>query len=213
MDDTDDESVSPPNRRNKVARLIEEYDLNGIGEKLENRWTATGNERMSLRSLADYFNQRVLSKAISDTGAPLSGEVENLYSLLTDDDVSDADATRARRRLERQGIDVDNLLTDFVSYGAIRTYLKDYRDAEYEREKRDQTAVEAETIQQLRGRTQAVIESKLEQLANSEDLKIGNHQTIVDINVICEDCGRQFGVEELLERGGCGCTESANSEG
>lgn len=205
MNDTSDDSANSTTGHNKVARLIGEYGLDGIGEELEDRWTASGDERMSLRSLADDFNQRLLETVIPETGAPLSGEVENLYSLLTDEDVSDADATRARRQLEREGVDVNQLLADFVSYGAIRTYLKDYRGAEYQQESRDQVAVEAENIQRLRGRTAAVTESKLEQLANSGDLAIGDHRTIVDVNVICEDCGRQFDVEQLLERGRCDC--------
>lgn len=212
MDDHSADSANSTTGQNKVARLIEEYGLDSMGEELEDRWTASGDERMSLRTLAEYFNQRLLKTVISQTGAPLSGEVENLYSLLTDDDVSDADATRARRRLEREGVDVNQLLTDFVSYGAIRTYLKDYRGAEYEREKRDQIAVEAENIEQLRGRTAAVTESKLEQLVNSGDLVVGDHRTIVDVNVICEDCGQQFDVYELLEKGGCACIESTDSE-
>jgi len=206
MDDTSEDSANSTTGQNKVARLIGEYGLDGLGDELEDRWTASGNERMSLRSLADYFNQRLLKTVVSRTGAPLSGEVENLYSLLTDADVSKADATRTHRQLEREGIDVDQLLTDFVSYGAIRTYLKDFRGAEYEQENRDRIAVEAKNLQRLRGRTAAVIESKLEQLANSDDLEIGDHRTIVKLNVLCEDCGQRYNVDELLEQGSCDCT-------
>lgn len=166
--------------------------------------TAPRDERLSLRTLADRFNRRLLERAVSGTGTTLSGEVENLYTLLTDDDVSEADRTRARRRLKREGVDV-KLLADFVSYGAIRTYLKDKRGAEYDPENRDRAAVGGDNIQRLRGRTAAVTESKLEQLASAGDLRIGDHRTIVDINVLCEDCGRRFDVEELLERGRCGC--------
>jgi hypothetical protein len=54
----------------------------------------------------------------------LEGEVEHTYHLLTDDEVSSGDRRRAERRLERQGIDIDTLRSDFVSYQAIRMYLK-----------------------------------------------------------------------------------------
>lgn len=211
MDDTDGDAGRSTGRRNKVARLIDEYGLEGVGTELEERWTAPGDDRMSLRSLADYFNRRLLTEAMSETGTPLSGEVENLYSLLTDDDVSDADVTRTRRRLERDGVDVDQLLSDFISYQAIRSYLKDYRGVDYERNTRDQAVVEAENIQRLRGRTATVTQSKLDQLENSGDIVIGDHRTIVDVNVICEDCGQQFDVDELLERGGCACQETPDA--
>jgi len=59
---------------------------------------------MSLRSLADYFNQRLLTEAISETGAPLSGEAENLCTLLTGNDLSEADTTRTRRVLSGRGL-------------------------------------------------------------------------------------------------------------
>ena len=52
------------------------------------------------------------------------GEIENMYRLLTDDDVSSAESTRIKRRLERDGVDVETLLSDFVTYEAIGTYLK-----------------------------------------------------------------------------------------
>ena len=72
MEDTDDSSRSTK-RRHNVTRLNNEYDLAGIGAELEHRWTATGDERMSLRSLAAYFNRYLLMEAISETGmAPFS---------------------------------------------------------------------------------------------------------------------------------------------
>jgi len=118
-------------RRRKVARLIDEYNLQGIGEELERLWTAD-DDRRSLRSLADLFNRRLLKISLEEAGVTsLDGEVENAYRLLDDDDVSGADRTRARRRLEREGVDVDTLQEDFVTYQAVRTYLKNYRGAEY----------------------------------------------------------------------------------
>lgn len=206
MNEEADGSDNRTGGQTKVDRLIDEYGLGDIGMTLEERWTATGDERMSLRALADYFNRQLLEEAMDDVGAtPVSGEVETVYSLLEDGEERTADTTRIRRRLQRKDIDVDGLLEDFVSYQAIRTYLRDHRGVEYEREVRDQASVEAENIQRLRGRTKSVTESKLEQLDRRGDLVVGRHRTIVDINVICEDCGRQFDIEDLLERGRCDC--------
>lgn len=50
MDQTDDPPASNRGRRSKVARLIEEYDLSGLGEELEQRWTAE-EDWQSLREL------------------------------------------------------------------------------------------------------------------------------------------------------------------
>lgn len=195
-------------RGTKVSSLITEYGLEGLGAELERRWTAEGDDRMSLRDLAAYFNKEVLSEAMADAGMqPLAGEVANLYRLLTADDVSEADRMRARRRLEREGVDTDRLLDAFVTYQAVRTYLKSDRGAEYESDDRDRVTVEAEHIRRLRGQTATVTEAKLDHLRSGGHLGLGEFQLLVDINVLCEECNTRLDVEELLERGGCDCSE------
>lgn len=136
----------------------------------------------------------------------LDGEVENIYRLLTDDDVSSGMRTDARRRLDRNGVDVESLESDFVSYQAIRTYLKDVRNAEYD-DSPDPDRVEkvAESVRRLRSRTTTVAEGNLDQLRNADELTLGESRVLVDINVLCEDCGNQYSYDELLERGGCDC--------
>ncbi|PYZ02995.1 hypothetical protein C8039_11790 [Halogeometricum sp. wsp3] len=60
-----DESETPRRgRRSKVQRLIDEYDLDGEGERLEDLWTANREERLSLRELAEIFNQRLLEREL-----------------------------------------------------------------------------------------------------------------------------------------------------
>lgn len=190
----------------KVGRLIEEYELDsGFGERLERRWTGDAENRLSLRELADLFNQRLLEEAMREHDmAPLAGEVENIYELLTEEDVSSADRTRTRRRLEREGVDVEKVQQDFVSYQAIRTYLKEHRGAEYSRSE-DSADAAARTIQQMRSRTATITESKLSQLRDADALGVGEFRVMVDVRVICEECGARYAVSDLLERGGCEC--------
>lgn len=84
--------------RGKVAHLLRKYDLNGLGAELEARWMTDGDERMSLRDPADYFNREVLTAALRKAGEQsLEGEVENTYWVLTSDEVGVADKTRVRR--------------------------------------------------------------------------------------------------------------------
>lgn len=194
-------------RPSKVARLVAEYDLEGLGAELEARWTAEDpDERWSLRDLAAYFNRQLLREAMVEAGVQtVDGEVDNVYRLLTDDDVRPADRTRARRRLEREGVDVEALESDFVSYQAIRTYLKSHRDAEYAPD-RDRVASATTTVQQLRNRTTAVVESKLDQLRD-EELTLGDVRVITDVRVVCQDCGAQYDAVDLFDRGGCDCEE------
>jgi len=198
-------SATRPGARSKVARLIEEHDLEGFGAEMEARWTAE-EDRMSLRALAAYFNQEVLRTRLEAAGITmLDGELENIYRLLTDDDVSAAERTQVRRRLQRDGLDVDAVEDHFVTYQAIRTYLTEYRDAEYVRDDRDPIEREVENVERLRGRVETVTSGKLEQLRERGDLSLGSFRTVVDVKVVCEDCHSQYDVLDLLDRGGCDC--------
>lgn len=205
----DDDGRSRP-IESKVARLIEAYGLGQqFGDRLERRWTADGDERDSLRTLADRFNKRLLEAAAADAGlSTVDGEIDNLYRLLTDEDVSGGNRTEAQRRLEQAGVAVDQLDTDFVSYQAIRSYLTEYRDAEYERE-RDQARPErvVQTLQRLTERVRSVADRSLSQLRTTGRLTLGEFRLFIDVSVLCEDCGSQYGVVELIQRGGCDCGE------
>lgn len=200
MTDTDDRSRS----LGKVARLINEHDMTGMGPELESRWTGENDRRMSLRDLADYFNQELLAAVLADTDAQLlDGEVENTYRILTDDDVRSASRTRARRQLEREDVDVDELKSSFVTYQAIRSYLTSERGVEYS-PTTPSVADRRRTIQQLQGRLQSVTESKLDSLAD-EEVTLGEFRALVTVRVVCEDCGARYEVGELLDRGSCDC--------
>ena len=204
MDSRDESEERASSRRLKVSRLIDEYELHGIGEEMEQRWTAESDDRMSLRDLAEYFNLALLETTLREAGEqPIDGEAKNLYRLLTADSVSEGERTRARRRLARIGVDVERLQTDFVTYQAVRAYLKQ-RGAEYT-VTTDSVQTTASDLQRLRGRAVSVTENKLDSLSRSGEITIGEFSALVGISVICEDCGRQFEVEDLLERGGCDC--------
>lgn len=193
-------------RRGKVVQLIDAHELDGVGDRLERRWTASGDERLSLRDLADEFNRELLRSTMAEAGMqPLDGEVDNTYRLLTGEDVSGADRTRTERRLRREGIDVDQLREEFVTYQAIRTYLKGHRGASYDGDAADRVESEKKHIQRLRGRTRTVTDSKLEQLDGNDEIDLGSFRTLVEVNVLCEDCDAQYDVETLLDRGGCDC--------
>ena len=192
---------------NKVDRVVREYGLGDLGRELERRWTGEGRERQSLRDLADYFNRRVLESAMDEAGVvTLQGELENIYELLTGDDVTEGARTQARNRLEREGIDVDELSNDFVSHYAVHTYLRDYRDAEYEAgDDGDQREKSVETVQRLTSRLNAVTRRNVENLRSTERLDIGPVDVIADVQVVCQECGRQEDPITLIERGGCRC--------
>ncbi|MFB6151457.1 MAG: rod-determining factor RdfA [Haloarculaceae archaeon] len=191
----------------KVGRLIEAYGLEGMGEKLERRWTADGEGRTSLRDLEEQFNRQLLTRAMHDAGAaPSEAEIGSLYRSLTGEDVSSGVRTEVRHRLERQGIDVDELENDFVSYQAIRTYLRGERGATHDtRDDEERIENDREHIQRLQARLRSVTEDKLDRLSETDRIDLGEFRLFTETTVLCEECESQFTVMELLERGGCDC--------
>ncbi|WP_324756211.1 rod-determining factor RdfA [Haloarcula sp. GH36] len=193
----------------KVARLIDEYGLDGLGADLEARWTGEGAERMSLRDLAEFFNKRLLEQLLLDAGmSALESDVRTTYENLTGDDVSTGVRTDTRNRLERNGIDVDDLEQDFVTYQAIRSYLKDWRGAEYEGLS-DQEKIEKdlESIQRLMTRTLSVTEERIEKLRDTDRIDIDDFEVFLDAQVLCQQCGTQYTVATFFEQGGCSCQQ------
>jgi len=187
--------------RSKVARVIEVYDIQKLGDELERRWLATDDSGMSLRKLADHFNRSVLEAAIERSElSVLDTDVEQLYEQLTGEDVSAGVRTRAERRLERNGCDVEAITSDFVTHQTIHTYLREYRDVhqpEPTPEERREAAIER--VQKLQDRSAAVTRDAIEGLQRADLVPDGDVDVVVDIQAIYTDSGEQFDVFELLE--------------
>lgn len=192
--------------RSKVARVIREYDLDGMGERLEAEWTGERGERTSLRDLADEFNRAVLEAAIRDGGGAVAEhDLESTYRTLTDDDVSRADEMRKQRELEEMGVDPDAVQSDFVTHQAVHTYLTEYRDAELPDDTEAAAERKAAVLERLQGRTSAVAESSIDVLTSNGELTDRDYEVFVDVRVVCSDCGTDYAAGELLRQGGCDC--------
>jgi len=190
----------------KVGHLIEEYGLHGLGEELEDLWTRDNDSRYSLRALADYFNQQLLTAELERTDlGQIEGTIETIYRALQGDEIPKEETIRIRRQLERKDIDPAELQRKFVSYQAIRTYLRRYRGAEYDAVDSDTIRNTTEHIQKLRNRLRAVTETNLDRLASSSEIALDEHRITVNVRVLCEKCGSQYEVTELLQSGGCAC--------
>ncbi|WP_049986149.1 rod-determining factor RdfA [Halobellus rufus] len=199
-------SETPDPTRSKVGRLIHAYEMDGVDQELEDRWTGKGYESQSLRSLADWFNRRLLAAKLEQSGeTPIDGEVANLYRLLTDDDVTAGMRVDAEATLERNGIDPETVRKEFVSHQAVHTYLTEFRNASKERSSGDRIENVRTTVQRLQSRLVAVVENNIEQLRSTDRLTLGDFSVLVDVQVYCEDCGASYGIADLLDRGGCDC--------
>lgn len=189
---------------------MDRYGLEEWGARLEAEWTGDGTDRTSLRDLATAFNRAVLRAAVREAGgSALDTDVDSLYRTLTDDDASRSDAVRKRRDLERAGVDVDQVESDFVTHQTIYSYLTNVRDASLpEEDSEDRIERKKETVQRLAGRTQVITESTLEELGNADEISDREYEVFVDVRAICGNCGADYGIAALLDQGGCDCDAS-----
>jgi len=193
-------------REPKVQRVLREYGIESVADRIAAQWRGEDGPRRSLRDLAKDLNQTVLEAAMQDAGTrPLDGEVANLYRLLTDDNVGTAQRTEAEAKLERTGLDPDQLRSDFVSHQAVHTYLRDHRGVKLaDSEGADQAARATETIQRTAGRLRSVTERAISRL-DGEAVTVGDPDVFVSVEVYCDDCGRQYDIDEFMSEGGCDC--------
>lgn len=195
-------------RRSKVERLLDEYELIGLGDELVESWTAEGDERKSLRQLATEFNVELVDAVLEREGVThFDTDGRAIYEALDNDD-AERDRATVETRLDRAGVDVEALERDFVTYQAIRSYVKDVRDAEYETAT-DEEHIEKQknTIQRLVSRATSVTEEKLTRLRDTGRIALGDFRLIIDFQVYCRDCETQKTVSSLLDDGGCECEE------
>ncbi len=191
-------------RRTKVARVIDQYDLDGMGAQLEAAWTGESGERTSLRDLADEFNRAILEAALREAGgSPPNFEVMGLYEALQAG--TGPEATRARRELERADIDPESVSRDFVTHQAIHTYLTKERDASLPEQEKNTIPNKIETIQKLEGRLAAVAENAVSSLPSSREIDSEDYDILVDVRAVCPECGSDRPVGDLLRNEGCDC--------
>lgn len=194
-------------RKYKVGKVLSKYELADLHDRLPSLWLGEAGEEVSLRDLAERINVAVVRSALEQSGEdPLDGEAENVYRLLTGDTVSAGVRIQQQNRLERAGIDIDELESDFVTHQAVYTYLTKGLDvSKASADDTDPIEKHDARIQRLRNRLDAVIEGSIEELQNANELSTGDVDTSVSLQVYCKDCETQYEIPELLERGGCDC--------
>lgn len=210
MPASDDRSVPDASNEtrptSKISRVIGKYGLDDLPNELEMHWTGETEPQRSLRELETMFNHRVLAAAMTDAGlSALEHDIEHTYESLTDDDVSEGVRTQTRVRLDRAGVNVAAVRGDFVSHQSIHTYLVEERGVERDANDNDPIESDVQTIQRLHSRTRAVIEGAIERHESAGRIDVGNVDLLLDARVLCQDCGADVDVVELLENGGCEC--------
>lgn len=192
----------------KVDRVIEAYGLesadpiyDAIDEGLLARWSGAGERTaMGYRSLTEWFNKRLLKQVYDEHGREtLGARLDSDYEILRNDD--DLVGAELFESLRADGIDGERLESDLVSWGTMRTHLKECLDGDKESPTAS-TEWETESVEQAVAVATRKTESAVTTLANKGRLDGGDTAGIeVEIHLSCESCPTRVPFEVALERG------------
>lgn len=193
----------------KVGRNIEKYELNRFDEKLlEQR-----DDGASLRHLESVVNKALLRSALEDSRRDFIGDVDSIYERLTDAEMSAGKRAETADQLSRGDVDVDELLSDFVSYQTVRTHLQDCLEVDTRRGQSLNPEDARGTIEWARSRSEGIIERTIERLSGVSGFQSGDVDVTYTVRVSCPDCKTSSRIEAFIERGGCQCSvEGATDE-
>lgn len=188
----------------KVGRNASKYGLRSLDDRLQRHHDSGA----SLRDLEETINKSFLQGALEQQGVELTGGIDSVYRVLTDEGASAGRQAETRHQLERAGIDIDTLLADFVSYQTVRNHLRDCLDIDTAREGEVSIADARRTIEWARSRSVGVIGRTIDRLVSADELEIGDFEVTEIVRVTCTECGSTIGIDDLLESGGCGCRDT-----
>lgn len=191
----------------KVDRAIRDYGLDGtdphhdsIHEGLLARWRGRGtHSEAGYRTLAAWFNKRLLRQVYVDHGRDTSGgRLDSDYEALTGED--DLLREELRESLRADGIDATAVESALVSYGTMRTHLLECLDGE-----KDSSATEPWEKESIR-RATAFATEKVESAVSSLDTKgeldgVDSASVQVKVHIQCGECPTRVPLDVALERG------------
>lgn len=186
----------------KVCSVLEKYDCEYYDERLVEQWTAPASERKGYRQLARWLNINLLRQVMDRAGlSTMAGDVEPKYEHLQEDS---PEAAELRAHLANEGIPIDELTADFVSYGVVRRHLKECLDAERASESSNW---ESDAISIAEDHAQTKIEEAVRSLINKGHVELTTETTVhVTAEIECENCHARIPVDRALRRGYvCSC--------
>ena len=189
----------------KVCGLLEKHDMEQYDDRLVEHWRGPDDERMGYRQLADWFNVTMLRREMDRSGLnTLGNETESKYERLVGDDT--AVAEEVRRSLHDEGVPIDDLVEDFVSYGVVRTHLKECLGVEREPTEAD-TDWERRSIEIAQSNAEGKVMEAVTSLVNKGDLQATSDIEVhLDAEIECHECQLRVPLDRALRRGQvCDC--------
>lgn len=202
----------------KVGYVIEKYNLtvpgpiaDDIDEYLAAQWLGRGEfSSVGHRQLAEWFNKRLLRKIyVEHDRSVTETRIDSEYEALTGDD--EPRKQEVLDDLERDGVDGDEVVDDFISRSTMVRHLKNCLELEKEKEQGRERASqrgagestwERDKIEYGRQNFREGVEQAVSSLTNKGQLPGGTGAEI-DLPVLmsCPECATRVRLSNALQRG------------
>lgn len=192
--------------RCKVGRTDKKYELSNIDSRLADDWQSG----TSIRRLTEELNKNIIKSELSATNvSQVEWSQTPVYEAIYTDELNDAEEIEIRRELERAGIDIEQLSSDLVSHQTVYRHLTQCLDTskgdnQTPDERRDKAK---DTVYALQQRTEIVTETTIDQLQSAGVTNLGDVEVLVDLQVVCNDCGLSMDFESAISEG-CNCNST-----
>jgi len=191
----------------KVGRLTATYDLQhaaGDGDVdgyLRARWLGEGEyTQTGLRPLKDWFNKQLLKAVYTDHDrSTLGTRVDADYDAVSGTELDPS----LLRDLETDGIDGDQLRSDFLSTSTLYRHLTDCLGETKTNETTEgDSGWEADKVDYAREVVERSVAESLQSLENKSAIPEGTRATVkTEVVLGCPECATQVSFERALERG------------
>lgn len=191
----------------KVGSTTATYDLRGpsgsegVDDYLAARWVGVGEyDPTGYRTLADWFNRRVLRTVYLDHGRSATEvRVESEYRALTGDD--DLRRREVLDDLATDGVDAEALLDALVSRSTMARHLKGCLDAEKSSAEAG-SDWEREKIAYGRRTFRRSVDEAVTSLAGKGVLPGGDRAEVeLPVRLSCPECATRVSLDAALRRG------------
>ncbi|WP_256300864.1 rod-determining factor RdfA [Haloarchaeobius salinus] len=187
----------------KVGRVTAEYGRSDVDDWLTAEW----QDGTSVRSLTETLNRDLVEAELTAVDVSrFEWSRTPVYEALHTDELAESEVIEIRRELDRAGVDVEQLADRLVSHQTVYRHLTNCLEASGPDEKTttERSEQARDRIYALQQRTSLVTESTLESLQNAGVTDVGDPEVLVDVRIVCRDCGRSMDLERVLTDG-CDC--------
>lgn len=201
--------MSETERCCKVGRIAEKYDISpGISEdtldeQLERRWLGEDEyPETSLRALVDWLHKHMMRTRYTDHGrSTLEPHLESDYEVLHRDEDDNYQAILSD--LKSDGIDGDELLSDFISPSTMYRHLTQCLNVEKsEKQSQSDETSDRNKLEYVENTAAMYLSDLLSSWENRGEVPHASKANIaVRIYIECPKCAKQTNIRTVQQRG------------